>query len=279
MLAKRIIPCLDVKDGRVVKGVSFLNLRDAGDPVDNALYYDKEGADELVFLDITASHEKRRIILDVVEKTANDVFMPLTVGGGIRTLDDIRNLLNAGCDKVSINTAAVHDPHFISRAAERFGSQCIVVAIDAKRVYEGMTEASGEGWFSDSALKDVVLTLPAAVRTWALSTHGGRKMKLIDAVKWARKMELLGSGEILLTSMDRDGTKEGYDLELTRAISEAVSIPVIASGGAGTLEHLYEGFVAGKADAVLAASIFHYREYSVREAKEYLKAKGVPIRL
>jgi len=279
VLAKRIIPCLDVKDGRVVKGVSFLNLRDAGDPVDNALYYDKEGADELVFLDITASHEKRRIILDVVEKTANDVFMPLTVGGGIRTLDDIRNLLNAGCDKVSINTAAVHDPHFISRAAERFGSQCIVVAIDAKRVYEGMTEASGEGWFSDSALKDVVLTLPAAVRTWALSTHGGRKMKLIDAVKWARKMEVLGSGEILLTSMDRDGTKEGYDLELTRAISEAVSIPVIASGGAGTLEHLYEGFVAGKADAVLAASIFHYREYSVREAKEYLKAKGVPIRL
>ncbi len=279
MLAKRIIPCLDVKDGRVVKGVSFLNLRDAGDPVDNALYYDSEGADELVFLDITASHEKRKIILDVVEKTANDVFMPLTVGGGIRNLDDIRNLLNAGCDKVSINTAAVQDPYFISRAAERFGTQCIVVAIDAKRVTEGMTEASGEGWFSDDSLKDVVLSLPAHDLTWALSTHGGRKMKLINAVKWAKKMEALGAGEVLLTSMDRDGTKVGYDLELTRAISEAVSIPVIASGGAGNLEHLYEGLSGGKADAVLAASIFHYREYSIRQAKEYLKSKGVPIRL
>jgi cyclase len=279
VLAKRIIPCLDVKDGRVVKGVSFLNLRDAGDPVDNALYYDKEGADELVFLDITASHEKRKIILEVVEKTANDVFMPLTVGGGIRVLDDIRNLLNAGCDKVSINTAAVQDPYFISRAAERFGTQCIVVAIDAKRVSEGMTEASGEGWFSDTTLKDVVLSLPARGLTWALSTHGGRKMKLIDAVTWARKMEELGAGEILLTSMDRDGTKEGYDLELTRTISEAVSIPVIASGGVGNLEHLYEGFVEGKADAVLAASIFHYREYTIRQAKEYLNSKGVPVRL
>jgi cyclase len=279
VLAKRIIPCLDVKDGRVVKGVSFLNLRDAGDPVDNALYYDKEGADELVFLDITASHEKRKIILDVVEKTANDVFMPLTVGGGIRVLDDIRNLLNAGCDKVSINTAAVQDPYFISRAAERFGTQCIVVAIDAKRVSEGMTGASGEGWFSDTTLKDVFLSLPARGLTWALSTHGGRKMKLIDAVKWARKMEALGAGEILLTSMDRDGTKEGYDIELTRTISEAVSIPVIASGGVGNLEHLYEGFVEGKADAVLAASIFHYREYTIRQAKEYLNAKGVPVRM
>jgi imidazole glycerol-phosphate synthase subunit HisF len=279
VLAKRIIPCLDVKDGRVVKGVSFLNLKDAGDPVDNALYYDKEGADELVFLDITASHEKRKIILDVVEKTANDVFMPLTVGGGIRNLDDIRNLLNAGCDKVSINTAAVHDPHFISRAAERFGTQCIVVAIDAKRVSEGMTETSGEEWFSDPGLKDVILSVPSRGLTWALSTHGGRKMKLINAVKWARKMEDLGAGEILLTSMDRDGTKVGYDLQLTRAISEAVSIPVIASGGAGNLEHLYEGFVEGKADAVLAASIFHYREYSIRQAKDYLKAKGVPVRL
>jgi len=279
VLAKRIIPCLDVKEGRVVKGISFLNLRDAGDPVDNALYYDKEGADELVFLDITASHEKRKIILDVVEKTANDVFMPLTVGGGIRVLDDIRNLLNAGCDKISINTAAVQDPYFISRAAERFGTQCIVVAIDAKRVAEGMTEASGEGWFSDASLKDVVLSLPARGLTWALSTHGGRKMKLIDSVKWARKMEELGAGEILLTSMDRDGTKEGYDLELTRTISEAVSIPVIASGGVGNLEHLYAGFVEGKADAVLAASIFHYREYTIRQAKEYLNAKGVPVRL
>jgi cyclase len=279
MLAKRIIPCLDVKDGRVVKGVSFLNLRDAGDPVDNALYYDSEGADELVFLDITASHEKRKIILDVVEKTANDVFMPLTVGGGIRNLDDIRNLLNAGCDKVSINTAAVQDPYFISRAAERFGTQCIVVAIDAKRVTEAMTEASGEGWFSDDSLKDVVLSLPAHDLTWALSTHGGRKMKLIDAVEWAKKMEALGAGEVLLTSMDRDGTKVGYDIELTRAISEAVSVPVIASGGAGNLEHLYEGLSGGKADAVLAASIFHYREYSIRQAKEYLKSKGVSVRL
>jgi cyclase len=279
MLAKRIIPCLDVKDGRVVKGVSFLNLRDAGDPVDNALYYDSEGADELVFLDITASHEKRKIILDVVEKTANDVFMPLTVGGGIRNLDDIRNLLNAGCDKVSINTAAVQDPYFISRAAERFGTQCIVVAIDAKRVTEAMTEASGEGWFSDDSLKGVVLSLPAHDLTWALSTHGGRKMKLIDAVEWAKKMEALGAGEVLLTSMDRDGTKVGYDIELTRAISEAVSVPVIASGGAGNLEHLYEGLSGGKADAVLAASIFHYREYSIRQAKEYLKSKGVSVRL
>ncbi|HMK56501.1 MAG TPA: imidazole glycerol phosphate synthase subunit HisF [Dissulfurispiraceae bacterium] len=278
MLAKRIIPCLDVKDGRVVKGVSFLNLRDAGDPVDNAIYYDKEGADELVFLDITASHEKRKIILDVVEKTANDVFMPLTVGGGIRNLDDIRNLLNAGCDKVSINTAAVQDPHFISKAAERFGTQCIVVAIDAKRVVPDM-EASVEPWFSDRSLKDVVLSLPAAGLTWALSTHGGRKMKKIDAVKWAKKMEELGAGEILLTSMDRDGTKEGYDLELTSTISDTVSIPVIASGGAGNLEHLYYGFVDGKADAVLAASIFHYREFSIRQAKDYLKTKGVPVRL
>ena len=279
MLAKRIIPCLDVKDGRVVKGVSFLNLRDAGDPVDNALYYDSEGADELVFLDITASHEKRKIILDVVEKTANDVFMPLTVGGGILNIDDIRNLLNAGCDKVSINTAAVQDPYFISRAAERFGTQCIVVAIDAKRVTEAMTEASGEGWFSDDSLKGVVLSLPAHDLTWALSTHGGRKMKLIDAVEWAKKMEALGAGEVLLTSMDRDGTKVGYDIELTRAISEAVSVPVIASGGAGNLEHLYEGLSGGKADAVLAASIFHYREYSIRQAKEYLKSKGVSVRL
>jgi cyclase len=205
--------------------------------------------------------------------------MPLTVGGGIRNLDDIRNLLNAGCDKVSINTAAVQDPYFISRAAERFGTQCIVVAIDAKRVTEAMTEASGEGWFSDDSLKGVVLSLPAHDLTWALSTHGGRKMKLIDAVEWAKKMEALGAGEVLLTSMDRDGTKVGYDIELTRAISEAVSVPVIASGGAGNLEHLYEGLSGGKADAVLAASIFHYREYSIRQAKEYLKSKGVSVRL
>ncbi len=279
MLAKRIIPCLDVKDGRVVKGVSFVNLRDAGDPVENALFYDEQGADELIFLDITASHEKRKIILDVVERTAEDVFMPLTVGGGIKTLDDIRDLLNAGCDKVSINTTAVKDPYFISRAAERFGSQCIVVAIDAKRVTEDMSEATGEPWLDDPALRDVRLDLPAKGMTWAISTHGGRKMKLLDAVKWAKKMEEFGAGEFMLTSMDKDGTKDGYDIELTRAISGSVSIPVIASGGAGTLEHLYEGLVDGKADAVLAASIFHFREFTVKEAKEYLKAKGVTVRL
>lgn len=279
MLAKRIIPCLDVKDGRVVKGVNFLNIRDAGDPVENAIFYDEQGADELIFLDITASHEKRKIILDVVEKTATDVFMPLTVGGGIKTLDDIRNLLNAGCDKVSINTAAVKDPYFISRAAEKFGSQCIVVAIDAKRVADNMADATGEEWFSEPALRNVCLEMPAQGLTWALSTHGGRKMKLINAIAWAKKMEELGAGEIMLTSMDRDGTKEGFDLELTRAVSEAVTIPVIASGGVGNLEHLYEGIVIGKADAVLAASIFHYREYTVLQAKEYLKAKGVPVRL
>lgn len=284
MLAKRIIPCLDVKDGRVVKGVSFINIRDAGDPVENAIYYDKQGADELIFLDITASHEKRKIILNVVEKTANDVFMPLTVGGGIKSLEDIRDLLNAGCDKVSINTTAVKDPHFISRAAEKFGSQCIVVAIDAKRVAGGMSDATGEDWFGSVSLRDVCLKIPllspsAKEGLWAISTHGGRKMKLINAVKWAVKMEELGAGEIMLTSMDRDGTKDGYDLELTRAVSEAVSIPVIASGGVGNLEHLYDGIVAGKADAVLAASIFHYREYSVREAKEYLKFRGIAVRL
>ena len=279
MLAKRIIPCLDVKDGRVVKGVSFVNLRDAGDPVENALFYDEQGADELIFLDITASHEKRKIILDVVEKTAEDVFMPLTVGGGIKTLDDIRDLLRAGCDKVSINTTAVKDPHFISRAAEKFGSQCIVVAIDAKRVADNMADASGEEWFNDASLKDVILDLPPRGLAWAISTHGGRKMKLINAVAWAKKMEELGAGEFMLTSMDKDGTKDGYDIELTRTISETVSIPVIASGGAGNLEHLYSGLVDGKADAVLAASIFHFREYTVREAKEFLRAKGVPVRL
>src|SRR5208283_1415924 len=281
MLAKRIIPCLDVKDGRVVKGVNFVNIRDAGDPVENAVYYDEQGADELVFLDITASHEKRNIILHVVEKTADDVFMPLTVGGGVRTLEDIRDLLSAGCDKVSINTAAVKDPYFINRAAEKFGSQCIVLAIDAKRVTGSLVDATGEDWLADQALKCVCLQ-PQKVGKgglWALSTHGGRKMKHIDAVKWAQKAEELGAGEILLTSMDRDGTKDGYDLELTRAVSEAVSVPVIASGGVGTLDHLYEGIVQGKADAVLAASIFHYREHTVKEAKEFLRAKGIPVRL
>ncbi len=308
MFAKRIIPCLDVKNGRVVKGVSFVNLRDAGDPVENAKFYDEQGADELIFLDITASHEKRKIILEIVAKTAEDVFMPLTVGGGIKTLDDIRDLLTAGCDKISINTSAVKDPYFISRAAEKFGSQCIVIAIDAKRININMSNATGEPWFDDPTLKDVCLKLSEKITphlpippllsggeggvkggkgdlpivadlTWAISTHGGRKMKLIDAVKWARKIEGLGAGEIMLTSMDKDGTKDGYDIELTRTISEAVSIPVIASGGAGTLEHLYEALSEGKADAVLAASIFHYREYSIKEAKEYLRAKGVPVRL
>lgn len=257
MLAKRIIPCLDVKDGRVVKGVNFVNLKDAGDPVDNAVYYDTEGADELVFLDITASHERRKIILKVVEDTASEVFMPLTVGGGIRELDDIRNLLNAGADKVSINTAAIMDPLFVHQAAERFGSQCIVVAIDAKI----------------SAKTD------DQQQKWEVFIHGGRTSTGIDAVTWARKMAALGSGEILLTSMDRDGTKDGYDLGLTRAISRAVTIPVIASGGVGELHHLYEGIVHGEADAVLAASIFHYREHSITEAKQYLKERGIPVRI
>ena len=306
MLAKRIIPCLDVKDGRVVKGVSFVNLRDAGDPVENAKFYDEQGADELIFLDITASHEKRNIILDVVMKTASDVFMPLTVGGGIRSIDDIRDLLKAGCDKVSINTAAVKDPYFISKAAEKFGTQCIVVAIDAKRVSGSLSDTAGEKWFEDKSLQEVRLDLSGKVpsgspleiplrsplakggrgdfsggvgRLWAISTHGGRKMKPINAVQWAMKMEELGAGEIMLTSMDMDGTKDGYDIELTHTISESVSIPVIASGGAGNLEHLYEALEYGKADAVLAASIFHYREYTIREAKEYLKSKGVLVRL
>jgi cyclase len=285
MLAKRIIPCLDVKDGRVVKGVSFLNLRDAGDPVENAKFYDEQGADELVFLDITASHEKRKIILDVVMKTAEDVFMPLTVGGGIKNLDDIRDLLNAGCDKVSVNTTAVKDPYFISRAAERFGSQCIVVAIDAKRVNANMSEATGEPWCDDRSLGSVCLhphdTPPPGGEgcVWAISTHGGRQMKLIDAIQWAKKIEELGAGEIMLTSMDMDGTKDGYDIELTCAISEAVSIPVIASGGAGTPGHLYEAFALGKADAALAASIFHYREFTIQETKQYLKGRGIPVRL
>lgn len=251
MLSKRIIPCLDVKEGRVVKGVKFVGLRDAGDPVEVALRYDTEGADELTFLDITASHEKRKIILDVVEKTAAQVFMPLTVGGGVRTLQDIRDLLNAGADKVSINTAAVNRPEFVEEAAEKFGTQCIVVAIDAKK---------GDSQFT-------------------VFTHGGRKATGLNAIEWAKKMEKYGAGEILLTSMDRDGTKIGYDLELTRAIADATTIPVIASGGVGNLEHLFEGLTIGKADAVLAASIFHYQEYTIGQAKEYLAKKGVAVRL
>ena len=256
MLSRRIIPCLDVKDGRVVKGVKFVGLRDAGDPVEIAARYDREQADELTFLDITASHEKRPIILDVVARTAERVFMPLTVGGGVRTLDDIRALLNAGADKVSINTAAVERPELVEEAAIRFGSQCIVVAIDAKRV----------GETSDAT-------------SFQVFTHGGRQATGLDAVEWAARMERLGAGEILLTSMDRDGTQAGYDIPLTRAVSRRVQIPVIASGGVGTLAHLYEGLAEGGASAVLAASIFHYGTYTVHECKEYLLARGVPVRL
>jgi cyclase len=250
VLAKRIIPCLDVKGGRVVKGTQFVNLKDAGDPVENARAYDEQGADEIAFLDITASHEERDILLDVVRRAAEEIFIPLTVGGGVRRLEDIRNLLRAGADKVSVNTAAVKDPPFIEKASKRFGSQCVVIAIDAKR--------KGEGW--------------------EVYTHGGRVPTGIDAVLWAKQMEEMGAGEILLTSMDRDGTKDGYDIELTRTIAEAVSIPVIASGGVGTLEHLYEGLVLGKASAVLAASIFHYREYTISQVKSYLKERGVVVR-
>jgi len=255
MLARRIIPCLDVKDGRVVKGVKFLGLRDAGDPVEIAQRYDEEEADELTFLDITASHERRPILLDVVRRTAETVFMPLTVGGGVRTLDDVRELLQAGADKVSINTAAVQRPEFVRAAAERFGSQCVVVAIDAKRV-PGSTPLR-----------------------WEVYTHGGRRPTGLDAVEWAARMAEAGAGEILLTSMDRDGTRAGYDLELTRAVVQAVPVPVIASGGVGTLEHIYEGLTVGGATAALAASIFHYREYTIRECKQYLAARGVPVRL
>lgn len=253
MLTKRIIPCLDVKGGRVVKGVRFLELRDAGDPVEVAEVYDRQGADELTFLDITASSDQRDIIIDVVRRTAERVFMPLTVGGGVRTVEDIRRLLNAGADKVSINTAAVHRPEFVKESAERFGSQCTVVAIDARRV-------------------------PGEDR-WEVYTHGGRNATGIDALEWAQRMEEYGAGEILLTSMDCDGTRDGYDLLLTRKVVDAVSIPVIASGGVGNLEHLYEGFTVGGASACLAASIFHYREYTIGEAKEYLRNKGVAVRI
>jgi len=256
MLARRIIPCLDVKDGRVVKGVRFVDLIDAGDPVEVAARYDAEGADELCFLDITASHERRPIILDVVARTAERVFMPLTVGGGVRTVDDVRALLKAGADKVSINTAAVGRPDFVREAAERFGTQCVVVAIDARRRMAA-----------------------DAARGWEVYTHGGRTPTGLDAIAWAAAMEAAGAGEILLTSMDRDGTRAGYDLELTRAVVERVGIPVIASGGAGTLEHLYEGLVAGGASAALVASIFHYGEHRVREAKTYLAARGVTVRV
>ncbi len=254
MLAKRIIPCLDVKDGRVVKGVHFVNFRDAGDPVENARFYDGEGADELVFLDITASHERRRIILDVVARTAEEVFMPLTVGGGVRSKSDIRDLLNAGADKVSLNTAAVRDPQIIREASLTFGSQCIVVAIDAKLTYK---TASG----------------------FEISIHGGRTMTGIDLLEWVCKAEELGAGEILLTSMDADGAKDGFDIPMTKAVTEIAGIPVIASGGAGKPEHMRDAIVRANADAVLAASIFHYREIPIAQLKKYLHGQGIPVRL
>lgn len=251
MLSKRIIPCLDVKDGRVVKGVNFVNLRDAGDPVEIARKYSDAGADEICFLDITASHEERDTMIDVVERTAGEVFVPLTVGGGVRTLEDVRNLLLAGADKVSINTAAVNNPDFVKEAADRFGSQCVVVAIDARSVGDN---------------------------SWEVYTHGGRNPTGIDAIEWALKMEESGAGEILLTSMDKDGTKTGYDLALTRTVSRTLSIPVIASGGAGNLEHLSDGVKDGEADAVLVASIFHYGEYTIDEAKEFMRNRGISVR-
>ena len=251
MLSKRIIPCLDVKDGRVVKGVQFLNLRDAGDPVEIAKNYSQQGADEITFLDITASHEERDTIIDLVRRTASQVFVPLTVGGGVRSIEDVRNLLLAGADKVAINTAAVNKPNLIKEASNKFGSQCIVVAIDARSCDENK---------------------------WEVFTHGGRKPTGIDAVKWATKVEENGAGEILLTSMDRDGTKKGYDLELTKTISNALKIPIIASGGAGNLDHLVDGVLLGDADAVLVASLFHYGEYSISETKQYLHSKGITVR-
>lgn len=256
MLTKRIIPCLDVKNGRVVKGVNFVELRDAGDPVEVAERYEEQGADELVFLDITASHEERNILLDVVARTAEVCFMPVTVGGGIRDCDDIRALLNAGADKVSINSAACKNPEFVREAAQRFGSQCIVVNIDPKRV-----------------------PAPDGGVRWEVHIHGGRKSTGLEAVSWARQVEALGAGEIVLTSMDADGTQDGYDLEMTSAVSKAVSIPVVASGGAGELEHLATALTAGGADAALAASIFHYGKHSIGEAKRFLADRGVPVRL
>jgi cyclase len=254
MLAKRVIPCLDVDRGRVVKGTNFVNLRDAGDPVSVAARYEQEGADELVFLDICASHEERDIMLDVVRRTAEQVFMPLCVGGGIRTLDDIRDLLLAGTDKVSINSAAVTDPEFVRQAAVRFGSQCIVVNIDPKRVQKDGREV------------------------WEVHTHGGRKPTGLEAVSWAQEVERLGAGEIVLTSMDADGTKNGYDLEITRAVSDAVTIPVVASGGAGKPEHLADAISAGHAEAALAASIFHFGEFTIKETKRVMRERGIPVR-
>jgi len=264
-LAKRVIPCLDVTRGRVVKGVNFVGLRDAGDPVEIAHRYDDQGADELTFLDITASSDERDLILHIIEAVAAQVFIPLTVGGGVRKVDDVRRLLNAGADKVSINTSAVQNPQLVADASGRYGAQCIVVAIDAKRV--------------DPRRDAKRVDAGDAAAHWEVYTHGGRKPTGLDAVAWARKMQELGAGEILLTSMDRDGTKSGFDLALTRAVAEAVDVPVIASGGVGNLEHLAAGILEGKADAVLAASIFHYGEYTVRQAKELMASRGIEVRL
>ncbi|MBA63518.1 MAG: imidazole glycerol phosphate synthase subunit HisF [Planctomycetaceae bacterium] len=255
MLANRIIPCLDVESGRVVKGTNFVNLRDAGDPVEVASRYEREGADELVFLDITASHEGRDIMLDVVKRTAEQIFMPLTVGGGIRTIEDIRSLLNAGTDKVSINSAACEDPEFVREAARKFGSQCIVVNIDPKRIQRDGREI------------------------WEVHINGGRKPTGLEAVNWAKQVQQLGAGEIVLTSMDCDGTKDGYDIEITKAVSEAVTIPVVASGGAGSPDHLADAILFGKADAALAASIFHFGEYTIQQTKQLMAERGIPVRL
>jgi cyclase len=266
-LAKRIIPCLDVTAGRVVKGVNFVELRDAGDPVEIARRYDGEGADELTFLDITATSDGRDLILSIIEAVASQVFIPLTVGGGVRTVDDVRRLLNAGADKISVNSTAVTNPQFVKDATDKYGSQCIVVAIDAKRSTFGGAPA------------DAAAGPDGAAPRWEVFTHGGRKATGIDAIAWARKMSELGAGEILLTSMDRDGTKSGFDLELTRAVSDAVPVPVIASGGVGGLQHLADGIVDGHADAVLAASIFHYGEYSIGEAKRFMAERGIAVRI
>jgi cyclase len=268
MLTKRIIPCLDVDAGRVVKGTSFVNLRDAGDPAELAALYNLEGGDELVFLDITASSDSRDTMVDVVQRVSEQVFIPLTVGGGIRSVEDMRRMLRAGADKVSVNTAAVNDPSLVGQGAARFGNQCIVVAIDAKRV--GPRGVRGQGPQDGPAL--------GSESHWEVYTHGGRTPSGLDAVGWARRVVELGAGEILLTSMDADGQLAGYDLELTRAISEAVEVPVIASGGAGDLDHLYQAFTDGKADAVLAASIFHFGTYSIAQAKDYLAGRGIPVR-
>jgi cyclase len=279
-LAKRVIPCLDVTRGRVVKGVNFVGLRDAGDPVEIARRYDDQGADELTFLDITASSDERDMILHIVEAVAAQVFIPLTVGGGVRKVEDVRRLLNAGADKVSINTSAVQNPQLVADASGRYGAQCIVVAIDAKRVDPGADAKRVDPNADATSVSAGADTEQAGIEPrWEVYTHGGRKPTGLDAVAWARRMQALGAGEILLTSMDRDGTRSGFDLALTRAVAEAVDVPVIASGGVGNLEHLAAGILEGRADAVLAASIFHYGEYSVRQAKELMRSKGIEVRL